>query len=83
MIIIKKRFINLVITKKTLVRDYENDNLFHRYAIENSHVTIIQGETGCGKSTQIPQYLFEAGWSDGGRCIICTQVNHIYTSIHI
>ena len=45
-----------------------------RYAVETSHVVIIQGETGCGKSTQIPQYLFEAGWSDGGRCIICTQV---------
>ena len=44
------------------------------YSIETSHVTIIQGETGCGKSTQIPQYLMEAGWADGGRCIACTQV---------
>lgn len=35
---------------------------------------IIVGETGCGKSTQIPQYLFESGWCDGGRCIGCTQV---------
>jgi len=44
------------------------------YSIETSHVTIVQGETGCGKSTQIPQYLMEAGWADGGRCIACTQV---------
>ncbi|KAK8790719.1 hypothetical protein WA588_002467 [Blastocystis sp. NMH] len=47
------------------------------YSIETSHVTIIQGETGCGKSTQIPQYLMEAGWADGGRCIACTQPRRI------
>uniref|UniRef100_A0A2N9FR51 RNA helicase n=1 Tax=Fagus sylvatica TaxID=28930 RepID=A0A2N9FR51_FAGSY len=26
-----------------------------------------------GKTTQIPQYLKEAGWADGGRLIACTQ----------
>ena len=31
------------------------------------------GETGCGKSTQLPQYLHENGWSDGGREVVCTQ----------
>ena len=27
--------------------------------IEKNKVVIISGETGCGKTTQIPQYLFE------------------------
>ena len=31
-------------------------------AIRNNDVTIICGETGSGKSTQIPQYLYEGGF---------------------
>ncbi|KAL6562088.1 ATP-dependent RNA helicase [Orobanche gracilis] len=43
------------------------------YLVETHATTIIVGETGSGKSTQIPQYLKEAGWADGGRVIACTQ----------
>ena len=32
------------------------------YLLEQFQVLIVVGETGCGKSTQIPQYLVEAGW---------------------
>jgi ATP-dependent RNA helicase DHX37/DHR1 len=31
--------------------------------IQANHVTIICGETGSGKTTQVPQFLFEAGYS--------------------
>ncbi|GMY37608.1 probable pre-mRNA-splicing factor ATP-dependent RNA helicase DEAH9 [Fagus crenata] len=43
------------------------------YLVETHATTIIVGETGSGKTTQIPQYLKEAGWADGGRLIACTQ----------
>ncbi|XP_077227318.1 RNA helicase family protein [Tasmannia lanceolata] len=43
------------------------------YLVENHATTIIVGETGSGKTTQIPQYLKEAGWAAGGRVIACTQ----------
>ncbi|KAK7306586.1 hypothetical protein VNO77_44535 [Canavalia gladiata] len=43
------------------------------YLIETHATTIIVGETGSGKTTQIPQYLKEAGWATGGRLIACTQ----------
>ncbi|KAI5069161.1 hypothetical protein GOP47_0015462 [Adiantum capillus-veneris] len=32
-------------------------------AITENPVTIICGETGCGKTTQVPQFLYEAGFS--------------------
>ncbi|EWC45097.1 hypothetical protein DRE_06236 [Drechslerella stenobrocha 248] len=32
--------------------------------IHNNSVTILCGETGSGKTTQVPQFLFEAGYGD-------------------
>lgn len=32
-------------------------------AISENQVIIVQGETGCGKTTQIPQYLHEEGYT--------------------
>ncbi|XP_020088516.1 probable pre-mRNA-splicing factor ATP-dependent RNA helicase DEAH9 isoform X1 [Ananas comosus] len=43
------------------------------YLVEHHSTTIVVGETGSGKTTQIPQYLKEAGWAEGGRVIACTQ----------
>ncbi|KAL8468160.1 hypothetical protein ACS0TY_031413 [Phlomoides rotata] len=43
------------------------------YLVETHATTIIVGETGSGKTTQIPQFLQEAGWAEGGRMIACTQ----------
>lgn len=43
------------------------------YLLETHATTIVVGETGSGKTTQIPQYLNEAGWAEGGRIIACTQ----------
>jgi ATP-dependent RNA helicase DDX35 len=42
------------------------------YLVETHATTVIVGETGSGKTTQIPQYLHESGWtgplpSSGGR----------------
>ncbi|XP_072999802.1 probable pre-mRNA-splicing factor ATP-dependent RNA helicase DEAH9 isoform X2 [Typha latifolia] len=43
------------------------------YLVEHHATTIIVGRRGSGKTTQIPQYLKEAGWAEGGRVIACTQ----------
>lgn len=41
--------------------------------VREEKVVIIAGDTGCGKSTQIPQYLHEAGFQK----IACTQPRRI------
>ncbi|KAK9844162.1 hypothetical protein WJX81_006552 [Elliptochloris bilobata] len=49
-------------------------------AIEGSQVVVVSGETGCGKTTQVPQFLLDAA-TDAGRGgrieLICTQPRRI------
>ncbi len=47
------------------------DNIL--YALEKYSTVIIVAETGSGKSTQIPLYLHEAGWTANNKKIACTQ----------
>ncbi|KAL8911123.1 MAG: hypothetical protein Q9171_003661 [Xanthocarpia ochracea] len=47
------------------------------YLIETYPVTIVVGETGSGKSTQIPQYLREAGWCQDGKVVAVTQPRRV------
>ncbi|XP_045818872.1 pre-mRNA-splicing factor ATP-dependent RNA helicase DEAH1-like [Trifolium pratense] len=46
-------------------------------AVNNHQVIVIVGETGSGKTTQIPQYLQEAGYTKNGRMIACTQPRRV------
>ncbi|CAG8454274.1 9757_t:CDS:10 [Ambispora gerdemannii] len=46
-------------------------------AIDEYQTIIIVGETGSGKTTQIPQYLHEAGYTKGGKKIGCTQPRRV------
>uniref|UniRef100_A0A182S9B5 Helicase ATP-binding domain-containing protein n=1 Tax=Anopheles maculatus TaxID=74869 RepID=A0A182S9B5_9DIPT len=42
-------------------------------AVRNERVVVLAGDTGCGKSTQVPQYLYRAGYEG----IACTQPRRI------
>ncbi|KAL9267626.1 DExH-box ATP-dependent RNA helicase DExH3-like protein [Drosera capensis] len=49
-------------------------------AISENQVVVVSGETGCGKTTQLPQYIFESEIEAfrGAKCsIICTQPRRI------
>ncbi|CAL4973855.1 unnamed protein product [Urochloa decumbens] len=46
--------------------------------LEHHQVVLISGETGCGKTTQVPQYILDHMWGKGKSCkIICTQPRRI------
>jgi HrpA-like RNA helicase len=47
-------------------------------AMAAHQVILIAGETGCGKTTPVPQYIMEDAWSRGAGCrVICTQPRRI------
>ncbi|KAI4488134.1 hypothetical protein M0804_004982 [Polistes exclamans] len=52
------------------VAQYKNEII---ETIKKERVVIIAGDTGCGKSTQVPQYLYSAGFNK----IVCTQPRRI------
>lgn len=45
------------------------------YLIETYPVVILVGETGSGKTTQLPQFLDQSGWCADGEQIAVTQVS--------
>ncbi|KHN78667.1 Putative ATP-dependent RNA helicase rha-2, partial [Toxocara canis] len=46
-------------------------------AINENTCVIISGETGSGKTTQLPQFLYEAGYSSGGQLIGITEPRRV------
>mmetsp|Transcript_3204 Transcript_3204/g.2872 ORF Transcript_3204/g.2872 Transcript_3204/m.2872 type:complete len:110 (+) Transcript_3204:3-332(+) len=45
--------------------------------VKKSQVTLLVGETGSGKTTQMPQFLLEAGYASDGKMIACTQPRRV------
>jgi pre-mRNA-splicing factor ATP-dependent RNA helicase DHX16 len=46
-------------------------------AIAEHQVLVVVAETGSGKTTQLPQYLHEAGYTKGGMKVGCTQPRRV------
>ncbi|KAL4215433.1 ATP-dependent RNA helicase dhx29 [Rhizopus microsporus] len=82
----KESFKNRIETKKYIdMKGKRNDLPVAAYReeilelVKKNQVLIISGETGCGKSTQVPQFLAEdllLGSSESG-LVICTQPRRI------
>jgi flagellar biosynthesis GTPase FlhF len=53
---------------------YRNDLL---QAMRDHQVIVVVGETGSGKTTQIPQYLLEDGYCKDGKIVGCTQPRRV------
>ncbi|KAF3795012.1 DExH-box ATP-dependent RNA helicase [Nymphaea thermarum] len=68
----------MLLFRRSLPAYKERDTLLK--AIMQNQVIIVSGETGCGKTTQLPQYILESE-IDAGRgatcSIVCTQPRRI------
>lgn len=71
----ERKKMSIAETKKLLPVFPFRDDLIA--AIHEHQVLIIEGETGSGKTTQIPQYLYEAGFTDDKKKIGCTQPRRV------
>ncbi|KAI6005354.1 pre-mRNA splicing factor [Pisolithus marmoratus] len=71
----EKRAKSIEETRKSLpIYTYREELLA---AIKEHQVLIVVAETGSGKTTQLPQYLHEAGYTAGGLRVGCTQPRRV------
>lgn len=71
----EKRKLTIEETRKSLpIYPFKDDLLA---AIKDHQVLIVEGETGSGKTTQMPQYLIDAGYCANGLKIGCTQPRRV------
>lgn len=45
--------------------------------LQQHQIVVLVGETGSGKTTQVPQFLIEAGLVGKGQAIACTQPRRV------
>jgi pre-mRNA-splicing factor ATP-dependent RNA helicase DHX16 len=71
----EKKALSMEETRKSLpIYEYREQFLA---AIADHQILVIVGETGSGKTTQLPQYLHEAGYTKGGLKVGCTQPRRV------
>ncbi|KAK1725342.1 LOW QUALITY PROTEIN: helicase associated domain-containing protein [Colletotrichum acutatum] len=71
----EKKQLTIQETRKSLpIYAYRDDFLA---AMEKYQILVIVGETGSGKTTQLPQYLHEAGFTKNGMKVGCTQPRRV------
>lgn len=71
----EKKALSIQETRKSLpIYQYRQQFLD---ALQEYQILVIVGETGSGKTTQLPQYLHEAGYTKGGLKVGCTQPRRV------
>ena len=45
--------------------------------VKRNQVTVLVGETGSGKTTQMPQFILDAGYASFGKAVACTQPRRV------
>jgi pre-mRNA-splicing factor ATP-dependent RNA helicase DHX15/PRP43 len=69
------RYYEILAKRKQLpVYEFKSDL---EYKVLNNQIVIIEGETGSGKTTQIPQFLLPLLAVKGKKCVACTQPRRV------
>ncbi|KAG6041208.1 hypothetical protein E4U41_005593 [Claviceps citrina] len=71
----EKKALSIQETRKSLPIYQYRDSFLE--ALEQYQILVIVGETGSGKTTQLPQYLHEAGYTKNGMKVGCTQPRRV------
>ncbi|KAL3963162.1 hypothetical protein ACCO45_000166 [Purpureocillium lilacinum] len=71
----EKKALSIQETRKSLPIYQYRDQFLE--ALEQYQILVIVGETGSGKTTQLPQYLHEAGYTKNGLKVGCTQPRRV------
>ncbi|KAK9501254.1 hypothetical protein O3M35_011997 [Rhynocoris fuscipes] len=81
---INNEFLSQVYESYSFEHEIDQQLLIHTYKekimneIEQNQVVIIKGQTGCGKTTQVPQYILDSCREDNVHCnIVVTQPRRI------
>ena len=67
---------NSILEKRKTLPIYEHKQEFMD-AVNNNQIVILVGETGSGKTTQIPQFVAEGGLLKGGKLCAVTQPRRV------
>lgn len=76
----KPKYQEMLLVRKKLPSYKMKDQILD--LIERNHICVISGDTGCGKTTQIPQFILDHFLTNkkGSMCnIVCTQPKRIST----
>lgn len=78
-----EKYVDPVELKKKSIQETRRSLPIYSYrddlikAVQDHQILIVVGETGSGKTTQLPQYLHEAGFTANGMKIGCTQPRRV------
>ncbi|PVU98746.1 hypothetical protein BB559_001319 [Furculomyces boomerangus] len=77
------KFLDQTERKRASIKEVRESLPIYKYrdplleAINEFQILIIVGETGSGKTTQLPQYMYEAGYCKDGKKVGCTQPRRV------
>jgi len=72
---LSQRYYDILAKRKQLpVYDFREELV---QTVTDNQVVIIEGETGSGKTTQIPQFLLDSLAVPGSKCVACTQPRRV------